>query len=76
MSRLERREREQVFYLLDRSRDYLVISLFSLAVLTVLTAIFLVVKLNRPLKTIEAGIKRIVNNEFDKIPAIKNRRRV
>ena len=71
IEQVERQERERVFYLLDRSRDYLVISLFSLTVLTILTAIFLVVKLNRPLKTIEAGIKRIVNNEFDKIPEIK-----
>ena len=68
---VERRERERVFELLDRSRDYLLLSLFSLSILTVLTAIFLLVKLNRPLKTIEAGIKRIVNGEFDKIPEIK-----
>ncbi len=71
IEKVERRERERVFELLDRSRDYLLLSLFSLSILTVLTAIFLLVKLNRPLKTIEAGIKRIVNGEFDKIPDIK-----
>ncbi|WDP91243.1 MAG: HAMP domain-containing protein [Desulfobacter sp.] len=71
IEKFEKNERERVFELLDRSRGYLLASLFSLFILTISTAIFLVWKLNRPLKSIETGIKRIVNGEFDKIPEIK-----
>lgn len=65
------KEKRKVFELLDRSRQYLMFSLLTLFSFTVLAAVFLIWKLNRPLKAIEAGIKRIVKGEYDKIPAIK-----
>jgi signal transduction histidine kinase len=64
-------EKKKVFELLDRSREYLMVSLFLLFVLTVVATIFLVIKLNRPLKSIETGIKHIAKGDYDKIPAIK-----
>lgn len=64
-------EKKKVFELLDRSREYLMISLLLLFILTVLAAIFLVIKLNRPLKAIETGIKHIAKGDYDKIPEIK-----
>nr|WP_319493983.1 HAMP domain-containing sensor histidine kinase [uncultured Desulfobacter sp.] len=64
-------EKKKVFELLDRSREYLMISLFLLFVLTVVATIFLVIKLNRPLKALETGIKHIAKGDYDKVPAIK-----
>ena len=64
-------EKKKVFKLLDQSRQYLIFSLLSLFILTVLSIIFLVIKLNRPLKAIETGIKQIAKGDYDKIPAIK-----
>ncbi|MCG8552263.1 MAG: ATP-binding protein [Desulfobacterales bacterium] len=66
-----RTEKKKVFELLDRSREYLMVSLLLLFLLTVVAAIFLVIKLNRPLKAIETGIKHIAKGDFDKIPLIK-----
>lgn len=65
---VEQSEKERVYKLLDISRDYLVASLLSLFILTLLTAFFLVKNVNRPLKRIEQGIRRIAKGEFDKIP--------
>nr|WP_319395509.1 ATP-binding protein [uncultured Desulfobacter sp.] len=64
-------EKNKVFELLDRSREYLMVSLFLLFVLTVVATIFLVIKLNRPLKALETGIKHIAKGDYDKVPAIK-----
>ena len=64
-------EKKKVFELLDRSRQLLMFSLLSLFSLTVLAAFFLIWKLNRPLKAIETGIKRIAKGAYDKIPEIK-----
>ncbi len=70
IEQVERNEKERIYHLLDISRNYLVASLLSLFLLTVLTAFFLIKNVNRPLKQIEAGIKRIADGEFDKIPKI------
>jgi methyl-accepting chemotaxis protein len=58
-------EKKKVFELLDRSKEYLMVSLFLLFVLTVVATIFLVIKLNRPLKAIETGIKHIAKGDYD-----------
>lgn len=63
-------EQKQVFRLLDRSRNYLVVSLALLFLLTILTIVLLILNVDRPLKIIERGIRRIARGEFDKIPAI------
>lgn len=67
---VEQSEKENVYRLLNVSRDYLVVSLFSLFLLTILTAFFLAMNVNRPLKQIEKGIRRIAKGEFDKIPKV------
>ncbi len=53
-----------MFELLDRSREYLMVSLLLLFILTLVAAIFLVIKLNRPLKAIETGIKHIATGDL------------
>ncbi len=64
-------EKKKVFELLDHSRQLLMFSLLSLFSLTVLAAFFLIWKLNRPLKAIETGIKKIAKGAYDKIPEIR-----
>ncbi len=71
IEQVEKRERKRVFKLLNRSRTYLVASLFALFLLTVLTAFFLVMNVNRPLKSIEESIGKIVRGDFKKIPKIQ-----
>jgi len=70
IEQFEASEQNQVFRLLDRSGDYLVISLIFLFLLSILTTFFLILNVNRPLKSIERGIRRIVRGEFNKIPKI------
>ncbi len=69
---VEQSEKERVYRLLNVSRDYLVASLVSLFFLAVLTAFFLIRNVNRPLKRIEAGIRRIAKGEYDKIPKLSS----
>ncbi|MBT3177591.1 MAG: HAMP domain-containing protein [Desulfobacula sp.] len=71
IEQIERKERERVFDLLERSKKYLLASLLSLFLLTFLTAFFLVKNVNRPLKAIEESIRRIVSGDFNKIPSIQ-----
>jgi len=71
IEQVERMERERVFELLERSKNYLLASLLSLFLLTFLTAFFLVMNVNRPLKAIEESILRIVSGDFNKIPMIQ-----
>ena len=70
IEKVEQYERERVFELLNRSRKYLVASLLALFLLTILTAFFLLMNVNRPLKSIEESIRRIVSGDFNKIPQI------
>ncbi|MFH1153840.1 MAG: ATP-binding protein [Pseudomonadota bacterium] len=70
IEQVETNETKNVFYLLEKSRVYLLASLFSLFLLTFLTAFFLIMNVNRPLKSIEDSIRRIVRGDFTKIPKI------
>ncbi len=67
---IEKREKERVFNLLTRSRNYMIAALASLFLLSILTAFFLVRNVNRPLKSIEKSIQRIVSGDFHKIPRL------
>lgn len=68
---VEKNERKKVFLLLNQSNTYLLISMFALLVLTSLTAFFLVMNVNIPLKSIEDSIRKIVLGDFSKIAEIK-----
>ncbi len=70
IEKIEKQERDRVFHLLNRSRNYLVASLTSLFILSILTAYFLVRNVNRPLRAIEKSIGKIVSGDFNKIPRI------
>ena len=71
IEQVEYYEREKIFILIKRSKEYLIASLLSLILLTVLTAFFLIKNVNHPLKSIETGIQKIVNGDFHKIPTIR-----
>ena len=71
IEKVERQEREKVFILLNQSKTYLLVSLLSLFVLTILTAVFLILNVNRPLKSIEDSIRKIARGDYTKIPNIK-----
>lgn len=71
IEQFEKAEQEQVFNLLARSKHYLVISMGSLFLLAVLTAFFLVMNVNRPLKAIALSIQKIAKGDFDSVPQIK-----
>ena len=73
IEQVEKQERDKMFTLLNQSKAYLLCSLISLFVLTILTAFFLMLNVNNPLKTIEHGIRKIVKGDFTKIPEIKTR---
>lgn len=71
IEQFEKKEREKVFKLLDRSKNYLVIYSLSFFILIFLTAFFLILNVNRPLKLIEENIQRIADGDFNKIPRVK-----
>jgi two-component system NtrC family sensor kinase len=70
IEQVEKLERDSIFILIERSKNYLLVSLLSLFALTVLTAFFLMKNFNRPLKLIEKNIKRIVSGDFNKFSDI------
>lgn len=71
IEQVERQERENVFTLLNQSKTYILISLLSLFILTILTAFFLILNVNKPLKSIEDSIRKIAQGDYTKIPLVK-----
>jgi two-component system NtrC family sensor kinase len=65
-----RNERIYVQSLIEKSKIYHVIALASLFVLSVLTTLFLIINVNRPLKSIEDAVFQIAQGQYEKIPQI------
>ena len=63
-------ERIYVQSLIEKSKIYHVIALASLFVLSVLTTLFLIINVNRPLKSIEDAVFQIAQGQYEKIPQI------
>ena len=65
-----RNERIYVQSLIEKSKIYHVIALACLFVLSVLTTLFLIINVNRPLKSIEDAVFQIAKGQYEKIPQI------
>ena len=65
-----RKERSHVQDLIEKSKAYHAIALASLFVLSVLTTLFLIINVNRPLKAIEDAVFQIAQGQYEKIPTI------
>ena len=65
-------ERGYVNYLIRESKIFHLLALVGIIVLSILTVLFLIFNVNRPLKTIETGIHKIVEGDYKNIPAISS----
>jgi signal transduction histidine kinase len=65
-------ERAYVNYLIRESKIFHLLALVGIIVLSILTVLFLIFNVNRPLKTIETGIHKIVEGDYKNIPAISS----
>ncbi|MBW1680242.1 MAG: HAMP domain-containing protein [Deltaproteobacteria bacterium] len=70
MEEMLREERRYVNRLMKESRLYHFISLAGILLLSVFTALFLVLNVNRPLKAIENAIKKISVGDYENIPEL------
>jgi len=70
MEHMIAQERRHVNLLVEKSRSYQIISLGGILVLSALTALFLVLNVNRPLKAIEEAIHKISQGDYTNIPAL------
>ena len=70
MEQMLAQERQYVNHLVGRSRTYQIVSLAGILVLSVVTALFLVLNVNRPLKSIENAIHKISHGDYANIPAL------
>ncbi len=64
------REHRNVKHLISASSNYFVMELAAIFVLSCFTALFLVINVNRPLKSIENAIHKIAQGDFNNIPPI------
>ena len=65
-----RNERIYVQNLIEKSKTYHAVALASVFVLSVLTTLFLIINVNRPLKSIEDAVFQIAQGQYEKIPQI------
>ncbi len=63
-------ERKYVNRLVYESSMYHIAALGGILLLSILTALYLVFNVNRPLKTIEDAIQKIAEGDYDNIPAL------
>ena len=65
-----RKERQFVQDLIEKSKIYHTISLAAIFLLSILTTLFLIIKVNRPLKSIEDAVFKIARGQFTNIPTL------
>jgi two-component system NtrC family sensor kinase len=65
-------ERRYVNRLILESKIYHFLALVGIVTLSILTVLFLIFNVNRPLKSIESGIHKIVEGDYQNIPAISS----
>jgi signal transduction histidine kinase len=70
MEEILKQERRYVNQLIRESKNYHLLALIGIFALTVLTVLFFIFNVNRPLKAIEDGIHKIVEGDYKNIPAI------
>lgn len=72
MEQILNEERSYVNRLIRESRIYHLLALVGILALSVLTVLFFIFNVNRPLKSIETGIRKIVEGDYNNIPAISS----
>ena len=72
MEKILNEERSYVNQLIGESRIYHLLALAGILALSVLTVLFFIFNVNRPLKAIETGIQKIVEGDYINIPAISS----
>ena len=70
MEKILNQERGYVNRLIQESKIYHLLALIGIFALTILTVLFFIFNVNRPLKAIEDGIHKIVEGDYKNIPAI------
>jgi signal transduction histidine kinase len=70
MEKVLNQERRYVNQLIRESKIYHLLALIGIFALTILTVLFFIFNVNRPLKAIEGGIHKIVEGDYKNIPAI------
>jgi two-component system NtrC family sensor kinase len=70
MEKVLNEERRYVNKLVRESKIYHLLALIGIFALTMLTVLFFIFNVNRPLKAIEEGIHKIVEGDYKNIPAI------
>lgn len=64
------KERKFVQGLIGKSKIYHTIALAAIFLLSILTTLFLIIKVNRPLKSIEDAVFKIARGQFTNIPTL------
>ncbi len=72
MEKILNEERHYVNQLIQESKIYHLLALVGILALSVLTVLFFIFNVNRPLKSIETGIQKIVEGDYKNIPAISS----
>jgi len=72
MEKILTQERRYVNQLIQESKLYHLLALAGILALSVLTVLFFIFNVNRPLKSIETGIQKIVEGDYNNIPAISS----
>jgi two-component system NtrC family sensor kinase len=72
MEKILTQERRYVNQLIQESKIYHLLALAGILALSVLTVLFFVFNVNRPLKSIETGIQKIVEGDYNNIPPISS----
>lgn len=70
MEKILNEERRYVNQLIRESKIYHLLALIGIVSLTILTVLFFIFNVNRPLKAIEEGIHKIVEGDYKNMPAI------
>ncbi len=70
MEEVLNQERRYVNQLIRESEIYHLLALLGIIALTILTVLFFIFNINRPLKAIENGIHKIVEGDYKNIPTI------
>jgi len=72
MEKILNEERRYVNQLIQESKIYHLLALAGILALSALTVLFFIFNVNRPLKSIETGIQKIVEGDYKNIPAISS----
>lgn len=72
MERVISQERRYVNRLIRESKIYHFVALGGIVTLSILTVLFLIFNIYRPLKSIETGIHKIVEGDYKNIPAVSS----